>query len=83
MTKEQKEDLFKNELGPGDLIIWKTEKKGAMSHVGFIKDINDDGTFTTLEGNTHDQVASNVFDMDDWEISGYIKLSDVLQKKVK
>ena len=52
MSSAQKSDYLKNDLQVGDIIIWKRNGK---SHTGIVKSINNDGTFTTVEGNSSDQ----------------------------
>lgn len=39
--------VFFDEVKPADLVIF-----GGNAHIGFVESVGDDGTFTTIEGNT-------------------------------
>lgn len=39
--------VFFDEIKPADLVIF-----GGNAHIGFVESVGDDGTFTTIEGNT-------------------------------
>ncbi len=75
MSQGEKQKFLENDLKPGDVIIWK---RNGMSHTGFIKSINSDGTFETVEGNSGDQVKSNTYSIDNNKLSGFIKLQDIV-----
>lgn len=75
MSSAQKSDYLKNDLQVGDIIIWKRNGK---SHTGIVKSINNDGTFTTVEGNSSDQVKSNVVSINDNKLSGFIKFNKIV-----
>lgn len=75
MSNSQKLNYAKNNLSVGDVIIWKSN---GSSHTGIVKSINSDGTFTTVEGNSSDQVKSNKKSIYDKGLTGFIKLSDIV-----
>lgn len=75
MSNSQKADYAKNNLKPGDIIIWKSN---GASHTGIVKSVNDDGTFTTIEGNSSDQVKSNKKSIYDKSLTGFIPCSSVM-----
>lgn len=75
MSNNQKLDYAKNNLSVGDVIIWKSN---GASHTGIVKSIKSDGTFTTVEGNSSDQVKSNKKSIYDKSLTGFIKLSDIV-----
>lgn len=75
MTSSEKQQFMLDEIKPGDIIIWK---RNGLSHTGFVKCVNDDGTFETVEGNTKDAVRTNTRKIDSNQLSGFIKLSDVV-----
>ena len=75
MSNSEKLNYAKNNLSVGDVIIWKSN---GSSHTGLVKSINSDGTFTTVEGNSSDQVKSNNKSIYDKGLTGFIKLSDIV-----
>lgn len=75
MSNNQKLSYSQNNLSVGDVIIWKSN---GASHTGIVKSINKDGTFTTVEGNSSDQVKSNKKSIYDKSLTGFIKLSDIV-----
>lgn len=75
MSSADKQNYLNNELKAGDIIIWQRNGK---SHTGIVKNVNSDGTFTTVEGNSSDQVKSNVISINDNQLSGFIKLNKVV-----
>lgn len=75
MSNNQKLSYAKNNLSVGDVIIWKSN---GASHTGIVKSIGNDGTFTTVEGNSSDQVKSNKKSIYDRSLTGFIKLSDIV-----
>ncbi len=75
MSNNQKLSYAQNNLSVGDVIIWKSN---GASHTGIVKSINKDGTFTTVEGNSSDQVKSNKKSIYDKSLTGFIKLSDIV-----
>ncbi len=75
MSNSEKLNYAKNNLSVGDVIIWKSN---GSSHTGIVKSINSDGTFTTVEGNSSDQVKSNKKSIYDKGLTGFIKLSDIV-----
>lgn len=75
MSNNEKLNYAKNNLSVGDVIIWKSN---GSSHTGLVKSINSDGTFTTVEGNSSDQVKSNNKSIYDKGLTGFIKLSDIV-----
>ena len=76
MTFDEKQEFMLDELKAGDIIIWK---RNGLSHTGFIKCVIDDGTFETVEGNTKDAVRINTRKIGSDQLSGFIKLSDVVE----
>lgn len=75
MSNNEKLKYAQNTLSVGDVIIWKSN---GASHTGIVKAINKDGTFTTVEGNSSDQVKSNKKSIYDKSLTGFIKLSDIV-----
>lgn len=75
MSNNQKLSYSQKNLSVGDVIIWKSN---GASHTGIVKSINKDGTFTTVEGNSSDQVKSNKKSIYDKSLTGFIKLSDIV-----
>ena len=75
MSNSQKLDYLQNKLKPGDVIIWKSN---GASHTGIVKSINADGTFTTVEGNSSDQVKSNKKSIYDSRLTGFIPYSSIV-----
>ncbi len=52
---------------PGDLIVWD-------EHIGIVESVNPDGTMTTIEGNSSDQVARRTHGADGDNAVGYVRL---------
>lgn len=75
MSDKEKLNYSQKNLSVGDVIIWKSN---GASHTGIVKSINSDGTFTTVEGNSSDQVKSNKKSIYDKGLTGFIKLSDIV-----
>lgn len=75
MSDKDKLNYLRNNLSVGDVIIWKSN---GASHTGIVQSINPDGTFTTVEGNSGDQVKSNKKSIYDKSLTGFIKLTDIL-----
>ena len=75
MSDKEKLNYSQKNLSVGDVIIWKSN---GASHTGIVKSINSDGTFTTVEGNSSDQVKSNKKSIYDRSLTGFIKLSDIV-----
>lgn len=44
---------------------------GTIGHTGIVERVNDDGTLTTIEGNTSDTVARRVYSIGAMNIAGY------------
>lgn len=42
----------RNDPQPGDIVLFDWDHDGVSDHVGFVKQVNPNGTLTTLEGNT-------------------------------
>lgn len=57
-------------LQVGDIAVWKQDGK---SHVGLVTGLNEDGTFTTIEGNTSDQVAYRNHSFEDSGLTGFVR----------
>lgn len=75
MSDSQKAAYAKNNLKPGDIIIWRSN---GASHTGIVKSVNSDGSFDTIEGNTTgDQVKSNHTNIYKNTLTGFISLSDI------
>jgi surface antigen len=74
MSTAEKKAYAQNNLQVGDIIIWKSN---GSSHTGIVKSINSDGSFTTIEGNSSDQVKSNTKKITDSSLTGFISLSKV------
>ena len=52
---------------PGDLIVWD-------EHIGIVESVNPDGTMTTIEGNSSDQVARRTHGVGGDNAVGYVRL---------
>lgn len=57
-------------LKVGDVVVWK---QNGMSHVGLLTGVNKDGTFTTIEGNTKDQVARRTHKFSSNQLTGFVR----------
>ena len=62
---------------PGDIFI---NKGAGASHTGFVVSVNDDGTFTTIEGNASDQVKSVQRSLKDSVLTGFISMEEYRDK---
>lgn len=74
MSNSEKAEYAKTKLKPGDVIIWTSN---GASHTGIVRSVNDDGTFTTIEGNTSDKVGSNKKSIYDASLTGFIPYSSI------
>lgn len=72
MSNSQKAAAIAGSVKAGDLVIFKSN---GASHVGIIKSVNADGTFTTIEGNSSDRVKSNKFKPGKNTITGFIRMA--------
>lgn len=70
-NKANKKDVIKQNVKPGDVIIFKE----GTSHTGIVKEVLADGTITTLEGNTSNKVAERKYSANDSSISGFVQLA--------
>jgi hypothetical protein len=52
---------------PGDLIVWD-------EHIGIVESVGADGTISTIEGNSSDQVARRSYGTDGGGAIGYVRL---------
>ena len=52
---------------PGDLIVWD-------EHIGVVESVGADGTISTIEGNSSDQVARRSYGADGGGAIGYVRL---------
>lgn len=43
----------------GDIVLFDWDGDGVADHIGFVENLNDDGSLTTIEGNTSDADHSN------------------------
>lgn len=54
--------ITKFEAGPGDLFILYYTSLGRYGHIGFVIEVNEEeGWFTTVEGNTNDEASREGF----------------------
>lgn len=66
-------------IKPGDLVVWRPETCNGRSHIGVVSKVGSDGSITTVEGNSNNQVrtltypAGQVFD-------GYVKVNEYKEK---
>lgn len=67
-ANEARQDPSK--LKVGDVVVWK---QNGASHVGLLKSIGKNGTFTTIEGNTSDRVASRTHNFRDSKLTGFVR----------
>lgn len=67
-----KADTIKNKVKPGDAVIFK---ENGTSHTGVVAQVNSDGSFKTIEGNTSDKVAYRNYSANDAKISGFVQVA--------
>lgn len=67
-----KTGLIKNNVKPGDLIVFKEQGR---SHVGVVESIGADGKIHTIEGNTSDKVARRSYAANNSTISGFVQMA--------
>jgi len=67
-----KSSLIKNNVKPGDIIIFKENGK---SHTGIFKGFDSRGNILTIEGNTSDKVAERHYAINDNTISGFVQVA--------
>lgn len=70
--KGNKASIIKQNVKPGDIIIFKN---GGASHTGIVESIAADGTIHTIEGNTSDRVARRRYSPNKATITGFIKMA--------
>lgn len=66
-----KSSIIASSVKPGDVVIFKN----GISHTGVVTEVNSDGTFKTIEGNTSDKVAYRNYTANDSKISGFVQLA--------
>lgn len=66
-----KSSVIANSVKPGDVVIFKN----GISHTGVVAEVNSDGTFKTIEGNTSDKVAYRNYSANDSKISVFVQLA--------
>lgn len=59
-------------LREGDVAVWKEDGR---SHVGLVTGVAGDGTFSTIEGNTSDQVARRQHSFGERGLTGFVRAS--------
>ncbi len=59
-------------IKPGDIMILYED---GASHTGIVKEVNPDGSFTTIEGNRDDAVKKGYYYPDEKMLSGFVQLS--------
>ena len=70
--KRNKESYIAANIKPGDIFIMN---ENDASHTGIVTSVNKEkGTFNTIEGNRDDMVKTYSYDMDDTDLSGFIRL---------
>lgn len=52
----------RNDPQPGDIVLFDWDHDGVSDHVGFVKQVNPNGTITTLEGNTGGPAGEGVWE---------------------
>lgn len=75
--QNNKGNLIKGKVKPGDIVIFNEQKPNGefASHTGFVKEINKDGSFSTIEGNRNNKVGIASYSPDYNLISGFIQLT--------
>lgn len=58
----------------GDLVVWRPETCRGKSHVGIVKSVNPDGSFTTVEGNSGNQVKTHKYSSSA-NFDGYVSMN--------
>lgn len=48
-------------MKPGDLVVWRPDTSNGKSHVGIISEVNNNGTFSTIEGNASNKVKTHTY----------------------
>ena len=71
-NRGQKAKYIKDNIKPGDIFI--LNENGA-SHTGFVSQVHQDGSFSTIEGNRDDKVSRYRYSPDFNQLSGFIRMS--------
>ncbi len=67
-----KKELIKNNVKPGDIVIFK---ENGRSHTGVVASIDSNGNIKTVEGNTSDKVGERTYSANNSTISGFVQLA--------
>lgn len=70
--KKKKGELIAEKIKPGDIMILR---ENDASHIGFVTQVNKDGSFKTIEGNRNDKVCTATYSPDYPDLSGFIRLT--------
>lgn len=70
-SASNKADFIAKNVKLGDIMI---EKRGGKSHTGIVINVNSDGSFETVEGNTSDKVAKRKYTANSSTLSGFVSL---------
>lgn len=71
-NSSNKESLIKNNVKPGDIVIFK---ENGRSHTGVVASVDSNGNIRTIEGNTSDKVAERTYSANNSTISGFVQLA--------
>lgn len=70
--RKKKGQLIAEQIKPGDIMILR---ENDASHIGFVTQVNKDGSFKTIEGNRNDKVCTATYSPDYPDLSGFIRLT--------
>ena len=70
---KHREEVSSNQIIPGDVIFFDTDKNTILDHTGIVLKVDDDMVYT-IEGNRHKQVAFGTYELTDPIIIGYGQL---------
>jgi hypothetical protein len=72
LSSSQKASTIASNVKAGDIVIFKSD---GMSHTGIVQSVNSDGSFTTVEGNTSDQVKVRSYKATASTVTGFISMA--------
>ena len=71
MPSSKKGEFISKNVKVGDIMI---EKNAGKSHTGVVVEVNNDGSFKTVEGNCSNKVTTRTYNSDSATLSGFISL---------
>jgi CHAP domain len=58
----------------GDLVVFDRGNDGVLDHIGVVTQVADDGTITTVEGNSSDAVSQRTYSANDSTLNGFVRV---------